>query len=198
MNLREVFDVGYAVHRQEEENKRRKNFRQGYRGANPPLNALNEFDDDEEEDYEEIIYYDQDNNASLPSKVPRGEYSPAEVAVMENKMRATNLGAQPSAAAQARLPHVRSSKPSQQQQYAQQQQQQALQQQQQRQPQPPPPQQQQQRQPPKGGYGQHSAAVAAAARQNAARTAEQPFELSLDNATLLERRHRRIGGGIAI
>jgi serine/threonine protein kinase len=203
MNLREVFDVGYAVHRQEEENKRRKNFRHGYRGANPPLNPLNEFDDDDE-DYEEIIYYDQDNNASLPSKVPRGEYSPAEVAVMENKMRATNLGSQPSAAAQARQAHVRSSKPSQQQQqqYAQQQQQQALQQQQRQQQQPQQQrqqqqQQQQQRQSRQGGYGQHSAAVAAAARQNAARTAEQPFELSLDNATLLERRHRRIGGSIA-
>src|SRR5271156_5603751 len=36
INLREVFDVGYAVHRQEEEAKRRKNFKQGYRGGGAP------------------------------------------------------------------------------------------------------------------------------------------------------------------
>ena len=42
VNLREVFDVSYAVHRQEEEQKRRKNFKQGYRGQ---LNALDEDED---------------------------------------------------------------------------------------------------------------------------------------------------------
>ena len=170
INLREVFDVGYAVHRQEEEGKRRKNFRHGYRGGHAPLNPLNEYDDEEEE--EEIVYYDQDNNAAshLPSKVPRGEYSPAEVAAMENKMRGTHLGSasQPSALAQARQAAARGNGGKQQ------------------------PQQYQHRQP--GGYGQHSAAVAAAARQNAARSAQQPFELSLDNATLLGRRGRRIAG----
>lgn len=166
INLREVFDVGYAVHRQEEDIKRRKNFRQGYRGNHVPLNPLNEDEDDEEED--EIVYYDQDNNAAphVPSKVPRSEYSPAEVAAMESKMRGTHIGTsgQPSALAQARQAGVRKKQPA----------------------------QQNQRQ--AGGYGQHSAAVAAAARQNAARSAQQPFELKLDNATLLGRRGRRLAG----
>ncbi|PGH04012.1 CAMK/CAMK1/CAMK1-RCK protein kinase [Polytolypa hystricis UAMH7299] len=166
INLREVFDVGYAVHRQEEEGKRRKNFRQGYRGGGAAgdfrtgFNPLNEGYDDDEDD-EEIIYYDQDHNTStMPSKVPRAYQSPADVAAMEAKLRNTNLGAQPSAAAQARHSAA-------------------------------PPRQPQQKQ---RGYGQHSAAVAAAARETAARSARQPFELSLDNATLLERRGRRLQG----
>ncbi|KAL1958388.1 hypothetical protein VTO42DRAFT_4489 [Malbranchea cinnamomea] len=171
INLREVFDVGYAVHRQEEESKRRKNFRHGYRGAHAPLNPLNE--DDDEEDGEEMIYYDQDNNAAagthLPSKGDRVEYSPADVAAMESKMRGTHIGTgQPSALAQARQAAVRVGGRQQQQ-------------------------QPQYSQP--GGYGQHSAAVAAAARQSAARAANQPFELSLDNATLLGRRGRRLAAG---
>ncbi|KAI5281588.1 hypothetical protein KEM54_003152, partial [Ascosphaera aggregata] len=59
INLREVFDVGYAVHRQEEEDKMRKKHGQklmitengGFRAA---LNALNEEDGDEE-DYDTSI-----------------------------------------------------------------------------------------------------------------------------------------------
>lgn len=43
--LREVFDVGYAVHRMEEEGKRRKNWKQQGRGA---LNGLDEEDENEE------------------------------------------------------------------------------------------------------------------------------------------------------
>lgn len=169
VNLREVFDVGYAVHRQEEEGKRRKNFRQGYRGANAAggfradLNPLNEdYDDEEDEEEDEIIYYDQDNNAGapLPSKVPRASQRPADVAGMEDKLRSTRLGSQPSAGAQARQiaagRHQHHHQPR--------------------------------------GYGQHSAAVAAAARENAARSSRQPFELSLDNATLLGRRIRRMPG----
>lgn len=34
VSLREVFDVGYAVHRMEEENKRRKNWKHGYQDLN--------------------------------------------------------------------------------------------------------------------------------------------------------------------
>src|SRR5271168_3338052 len=71
VNLREVFDVGYAVHRQEEEGKRRKNFKQGYRGvaAMTGLNALDENDDyDNEEDGDESsLAYGDDNNNS-PAK----------------------------------------------------------------------------------------------------------------------------------
>lgn len=135
INLREIFDVGYAVHRQEEEGKRRRNVRQGYRGTNPttgfqtPLNPLNEDYDDEDP----------------PPKIPRSSQQAADVAAMEDKLRTTNLN---SAQNQSRQP----------------------------------------------GYGEHSSTVAQAARQNAARKSRQPFELSLDNATLLEKRTRRQHG----
>jgi hypothetical protein len=154
VNLREVFDVGYAVHRQEEEAKRRKNFKQGYRGAGAPgLNVLNEDDDFEDEDYD-------DDNVS--SKVPRAQ-APSDVAGMEAKMRQTNIsGSQASAAAQARAAAA-----------------------------PPRSSQQQER-----GYGQHSPAVAAAAKQSVGRKAKQPFELSLDNSTLLGRRNKAGPGGL--
>ncbi|KAG2411866.1 serine/threonine-protein kinase srk1 [Aspergillus terreus] len=150
INLREVFDVGYAVHRQEEENKRRKNQR-NYPGTNPTarfqsaLNPLNE-DYDDEEGYEgEITYQPIDHDEYPPSKLQKQS---KEVAAMEAKLRSTNLGA-PSHAAQARRVHQ--------------------------------PRQQQ-------GYGQHSANVAAAAKQSIGGRSRQPFELSLNNATLLEKR----------
>lgn len=80
VNLREVFDVSYAVHRAEEEGKRRKNFPQGYRGAAglAGLNPLNEDYDEEEEE--------------------------TSVSGVEQKMRNTNLHGSDnrSAAAQAR------------------------------------------------------------------------------------------------
>jgi serine/threonine-protein kinase RCK2 len=150
VNLREVFDVGYAVHRQEEEAKRRKNFKQGYRGAGVPggLNPLNE-DDDDDDEYEEEV----------SSKVPKNQ-QPADVSSMEAKLRSTNLSGQPSAAAQARA----AAAPARSQHHANQQEQK--------------------------GYGQHSAAVAAAAKQSVGRRNKQPFELSLDNSTLLGRRNK--------
>jgi serine/threonine-protein kinase RCK2 len=155
VNLREVFDVGYAVHRQEEEAKRRKNFKQGYRGGAAPgqLNPLNEDDDfDDDEEFEDDI----------SSKVPRSQ-APSDVSGMEAKMRQTNLsGSQPSSAAQARAANA----PARSQHH-----------------------QQEQR-----GYGQHSAAVAAAAKKSVGRRNQQPFELSLDNSTLLGRRNK---GGMA-
>lgn len=52
VNLREIFDVGYAVHRQEEEAKRQKNFSSGFRGI-ASVNGLNPIDD--EENYDEEI-----------------------------------------------------------------------------------------------------------------------------------------------
>ncbi|EEQ32835.1 serine/threonine-protein kinase srk1 [Microsporum canis CBS 113480] len=192
MNLREVFDVGYAVHRQEEEAKRRKaGFKVGYRGA--ALDPLSEVEHAEQQEYSgddaesqaEMHYYDQGGNpvSTLPyNKVqggqqrqqqPRTGYNP-DVAAVENKLRGTNLSTgqqqqQLSAAAQARRAAGTTTAS--------------------RQP------QQRGRQPyQQGGYGQHSAAVAAAARENAARSAQQPFELSLDNATLLGRRGRRMAG----
>ena len=156
VNLREVFDVGYAVHRQEEEAKRRKNFKQGYRGGGAPgqgiggLNPLNEDDDYDDEGFEDDI----------ASKVPKAQ-APTDVASMEAKMRQTNLGSQPSAAAQARNGAAPSQTTSR---YHNQQQ--------------------------ERGYGQHSAAVAAAAKQSVGRKNKQPFELSLDNSTLLGRRNK--------
>jgi hypothetical protein len=155
VNLREVFDVGYAVHRQEEEAKRRKNFKQGYRGAGMPggLNPLNEDEFDEDDDDEEEV----------ASKVPKAQ-QPTDVSSMEAKMRTTNLGTQPSSAAQARS----AAAPARSQHH-----------------------QQQER-----GYGQHSPAVAAAAKRDVGRRNKQPFELSLDNSTLLGRRNK-VGGNAA-
>ncbi|KAE8450648.1 hypothetical protein EG329_005992 [Mollisiaceae sp. DMI_Dod_QoI] len=92
INLREVFDVGYAVHRQEEEGKRRKNFKQGYRGA-AAINGLNPIDDDEfpeEEEYEEDV--------GIPSKVPKARDT--DVHQVEQGLRNTNLNS----AAAARVP----------------------------------------------------------------------------------------------
>lgn len=159
INLREVFDVGYAVHRQEEEAKRRKNFKQGYRGAVAPgqMGTLNALDEDDYDD-EEGDGYDDD----ISSKVPKSQ-QPSDVAGMEAKMRTTNLGTQPSSAAQARVSAA-------------------------------PPARSQQHQQQERGYGQHSPAVAAAAKQSVGRKAKQPFELSLDNSTLLGRRNKGPGG----
>lgn len=170
VNLREVFDVGYAVHRQEEEGKRRKNFRQGYRGANPAggfqsaLNPLNEDEDsyDENEGNEEMLLYDQDNYAGSnpPAKIQKSQQQ--DVMDIDAKLRSTSLGAQPSAAAQARQQQAQAQTTSR-------------------------AKQQKPQQPQQGGYGQHSPAVAAAASK-AQRSSKAPFELSLNNATLLERR----------
>jgi serine/threonine-protein kinase RCK2 len=95
LNLREVFDVGYAVHRQEEEGKRRKNFKQGFRGGNA-LNSLNALDEEEmsDEDGESVPYDPQ--QANPPAKIPKSQA--ADVSQMEKQMRDTTL----SAAAQAR------------------------------------------------------------------------------------------------
>jgi hypothetical protein len=140
VNLREVFDVGYAVHRQEEEGKRRKNFKQGYRGANA-MNGLNPIDDEDmvEEDYE-------DDNG-IPAKVPRS--GDADVHQVERGLRNTNLNA----AAAARAP------------------------------------------PAQNGYGQHSPAVTAAAKQQV-KNRKGAFELNLDGATLLGRRHQKGPSGL--
>ncbi|PMD49855.1 Pkinase-domain-containing protein [Hyaloscypha bicolor E] len=133
VNLREVFDVGYAVHRQEEEAKRRKNFKQGFRGA-AAANGLNPIDDDDflEEDEDE-------EDSAIPSKVPKAR--DADVHQVEQSLRNTNLNA----AAAARVPQQK-------------------------------------------GYGQHSPAVTAAAKQQV-RNRKGAFELNLEGATLLGRRH---------
>ena len=101
VNLREVFDVSYAVHRQEEEGKRRKNFPQGYRGAAGinGLNPLNE-DDDDYDDLEDDLPVNAPGQ-NPPSKLPKPQGGTVDVSGVEQKMRNANLG-HPSAAAQAR------------------------------------------------------------------------------------------------
>jgi len=86
VNLREVFDVSYAVHRQEEEAKRRKVA--GYGGGG--FNALNPLDEDEEDNEEE--YHAQSapynpNQSHIPAKQPKTN----DISAMEAKMRETNL-----------------------------------------------------------------------------------------------------------
>lgn len=93
VNLREVFDVGYAVHRQEEEAKRRKNFKQGFRGA-AAANGLNPIDDDEFMEEDE----DEEEDSNIPAKVPKAR--DADVHQVEQSLRNTNLNA----AAAARVP----------------------------------------------------------------------------------------------
>ncbi len=99
VNLREVFDVSYAVHRQEEEGKRRKNFKQGYRGA-AGMNGLNPLNEDDDYDDADDDTFAPQGTQTIPSKVPKGTISDG-VSSVEQKMRSTNLGV-PSAAAQAR------------------------------------------------------------------------------------------------
>lgn len=77
VSLREVFDVGYAVHRMEEEAKRRKNWKQGYRGGAQPLNEEDELDS-------------EDEDVSEPVKIPK-ENDSDDVAGMEATLRKTNL-----------------------------------------------------------------------------------------------------------
>ncbi|KAI1855689.1 hypothetical protein JX265_006093 [Neoarthrinium moseri] len=74
VNLREIFDVGYSVHRQEEEAKRRKQI--GTKGAAMSrLTNLNELSEDEEEDKSDPEYVHKTDASQL-----------------EQRMRDTNLG----------------------------------------------------------------------------------------------------------
>lgn len=130
--LREVFDVGYAVHRLEEEGKRRKKWKQGYRGAGP----LNPMDEEEDE------YASEDENAER-SKVPRQAGNPAADDVAES-LKKTNL------AGSHQTPQTH----------------------------------QQQKQARVEQHRKVESAVQKTRRKNG------PFELSLDNATLLGRRKK--------
>lgn len=103
VNLREIFDVSYAVHRQEEEGKRRKNFKQGYRGANA-VGSLNALDEDEDDEYAESQPYDP-SKQNPPAKLPKSQAS--DVASMEQKMRNTTLSAAAQARQQASQPQAR-------------------------------------------------------------------------------------------
>lgn len=96
VNLREVFDVGYSVHRQEEEGKRRKNFKQGYRG----MTSLNEDEDDDEAEFEGASVPYAATQQNPPAKVPKSGAS--DIAGVERQMRNANI----SAAQQARQAHA--------------------------------------------------------------------------------------------
>lgn len=77
VNLREVFDVGYAVHRQEEEARRRQQVG-AKAGAGKPLTGLNE--EDEEDEDEDRMQIDQQEDPK-----PNGTQT------LEQSMRKTNL-----------------------------------------------------------------------------------------------------------
>lgn len=85
VNLREVFDVSYSVHRQEEEGKRRKNFTQGYRGA-APMNALNPLDEEYDDEQDEGVSAPYSANSSdPPAKLPKA--GAPDVGGVEKQMR---------------------------------------------------------------------------------------------------------------
>ncbi|KAF9776695.1 hypothetical protein IL306_005088 [Fusarium sp. DS 682] len=76
VNLREVFDVGYAVHRQEEEGKRRAQI--GPKGTPARfLGGLNEEDEDED-----VMQIDGQDNDAKPNAATRA---------LEQSMRKTNI-----------------------------------------------------------------------------------------------------------
>lgn len=135
VNLREVFDVGYAVHRQEEEAKRRAQM--GARaGPGRFLGGLNE----EEEDDDSVA------GGQAP------QFGGARV--LEQSMRKASIQ-DPDAATRGR---------------------------------------ERERTVNEKGYGQHSSAVTAAARQQVRdrNRNKGPFELNLDNATLLGKRGKKM------
>lgn len=75
VNLREVFDVGYAVHRQEEESKRRA---QVGKGAAAPLSGLNEEEEEDEEDADRM-------------QVDQSSQKPNATQALEQSMRKANI-----------------------------------------------------------------------------------------------------------
>jgi serine/threonine-protein kinase RCK2 len=140
VNLREVFDVGYAVHRQEEEGKRRQQV--GAKGgAGRYLGGLNEEDEDEDQ-----MQVDQEGGGV-------GQKPNAGTQTLEQSMRNTNIRDQENGTRGRERDRATEK-----------------------------------------GYGQHSAAVATAARQQVRERnrAKGPFELNLDNATLLGKRGKKM------
>ncbi|BCR85258.1 serine/threonine-protein kinase [Aspergillus chevalieri] len=138
INLREVFDVGYAVRREEEERKRRRDHKQAYKDPTArfqsALNPLNEASDDEEE--EQVTYQPMENP---PLKVHKSSQLAKDMASMEVKLRSTNLDAHANPPVAQKYPRN------------------------------------------KGG----------AEKKPVSRGPREPFELSLNKATLLEKRGQR-------
>lgn len=141
VNLREVFDVSYAVHRQEEEGKRRQQI--GTKGGQSRfLNALNEDDEEEAEAEAENKAHGADDR-----KPQTGTQT------LEQSMQKTNIRDQDAQRGRERERGHNDK-----------------------------------------GYGQHSATVTAAARQQVKERnrGKGPFELNLDNATLLGKRSKKV------
>lgn len=141
VNLREVFDVSYAVHRQEEESKRRAQI--GARGGPPQvLGGLNEEDEDEDEEMQDI-------NVVGAQSLEQGM---RQTSIHDDRERGRAETRAPAPAAKV------------------------------------------QPNPNEKGYGQHSAAVTAAARAQVRdrNRNKGPFELNLDNATLLGKRNKKV------
>ncbi|KAG6054685.1 hypothetical protein E4U17_003536 [Claviceps sp. LM77 group G4] len=147
VNLREVFDVSYAVHRQEEEGKRRAQIGARAGGMGKPLGGLNEEDEDDEEATDAPQAADE--HAAAQSK--NGTHS------LEQSMQKTNLRDQEAQTRGRERERERDRAKDK-------------------------------------GYGQHSAAVTAAARQQVRDRNKHtgPFELNLENATLLGKRGKKI------
>lgn len=154
VNLREVFDVGYAVHRQEEENKRRANL--GARGGPAQfLGGLNEEDEDEENQ----MQIDQQPPAAEGQQQPRtGATHSLDQAMRQTSLhdQDANRGRERAAANNAAAAANAGTNAK--------------------------------------GYGQHSAAVTNVARQQVRdqNRRKGPFELNLDNATLLGKRGKKV------
>ena len=144
VNLREVFDVSYAVHRQGEEGKRRAQTGARAAGMGKPLGGLDEADEDEEADRMEI---------DPKSAGPRAPTAPTNggTQALEQSMRNANIRDQDQRDRDQQRTAAK-------------------------------------------GYGQHSASVTAAARQQVRdrNQGKGPFELNLENATLLGKRGKKI------
>ncbi|CAK7272794.1 MAPK-activated protein kinase Srk1 [Sporothrix epigloea] len=178
VNLREVFDVGYAVHRQEEEDKRRKNV-----GTRTPGVArmvdLSEADEDSTSSSTSATNATSATNSSNEASNNRNsaQYDSKTATVrndngndkstqdLEHGMRNTTIR---SDAEEQRRGRERERA-------------------------------QQQAAANERGYGQHSATVAAAARQQVRdrNRAKGAFELNLDGATLLGRRGAKPSARVA-
>lgn len=105
-NLREVFDIGYAIHRQEEEGKRRRNRQQGARNDRPLTGFQSALGSRKEDYHDESDYPPQAEGTSdrSPNEVAKNSTrETGDLAGMEAKLRSTNLRTQSSATPE-RLP----------------------------------------------------------------------------------------------
>lgn len=184
VNLREVFDVGYAVHRQEEEDKRRKNL--GTR--TPNVQRMAELNEADEESSSASTTNPSNSSASTGqggNSSGNSGASDQNYAHYSSKMAAahntnTNTGTQDLEHGM-RNTNIRGDQPAEQKRGRERERQQPAAATNER------------------GYGQHSATVAAAARQQVRdhNRAKGAFELNLDGATLLGRRGAKPAARVA-